>query len=127
MDLIPVANRLEFASLGEMGKTIFVHFMPIDVTEGILLRNPFSGTQIDYELPGYFKTQFTVIVRVPSSKIENGIALMNDVMAALTFYDEQVEGMTVKYFRPCHKPLTYQVSDGGYVEMMVRIDAVFTE
>lgn len=126
MDLMPLANRLEFKVLGEQGKTLFVHFMPVECEQGILLRSPYSGTRINYELPGYYKTEFSAIVRVPSTNIENGNALMSEVVKVLTISEAKVENMRVKFIRPIAMPMIFPVSDGNYVEIMTRFSAAFT-
>ncbi len=63
MNLLPLAKLLQTKQVGITGQTIFVNMIPISAPKGVLLRNDLPGTEIDYELPGYFKTGFVVIVR----------------------------------------------------------------
>lgn len=126
MDLVPLANILEDKAVGIKGTDLFVHFMPAECGKGVLLRNAHLGTGKDYELPDYYKTEFTAIVRTSASTIPDGEDKMNEVINALTMNEEQVEGMYFKYIRPKTLPMIFSISSGKNVEIMTRFDAVFT-
>jgi hypothetical protein len=124
MDLMPIANKLEFEGLGVQGKTLFINFMPMEAKTAIMLRTPLSGVEIDHELPGYFKTHFIVVARAP--EYVAALDLMKSVMTALTLYDEDVDTINVKYMRPATLPVSFPVSDGNFYEVQVRFDTAFT-
>ena len=63
MNLMPLITLLQTSGLGVPGQTIFLNMMPAEADSAILLRNPLSGTKIDYELPDYYRSQFQLIVR----------------------------------------------------------------
>ena len=123
MDMMPIANKLQAMNLGEKGKTLFINFMPMECKDGILLRSPLNGTDIDFELPGYYKTTFNVIVRGHDYAI--AAAKMQSVMTALCFFETPLEGVHYKYVRPKSLPVTFPVSEGNFYEIQVSFDANF--
>jgi hypothetical protein len=114
MNLMPFINQLEAKGVGKKGKTLFINMLPIDISEGVLLRNSLTGTDIDYELPGYFRTEFQVIVRAGS--YEAGEKLINKVTDSLTLTNEQLDGLFFNYVRPRTEPVTYPLSEGNLLE-----------
>ena len=62
MNLTGIAKYLEDKKIGRRGKTIFVNEMPLDCEIGIVLRDRYSGTPFDHNLPGYFNTGFRAAV-----------------------------------------------------------------
>lgn len=123
MNLIPIAEFLEGADLGVMGDTIFINMIPVDAPKGILLRNFLSGTKIDYELPGYYKTGFRLIVR--ARDYQEGYALITAACEALTVQNEQIDDMSVTYMRPLTEPVVFPLSKGNLLEFATDIDIVF--
>ena len=123
MNLLPLATELQTKKIGTMGKTIFINMLPIDVPVGVLLRNSLNGTEIDYELPGYFRTEFQVIVR--ASSYPAGEALMEKVFNTLTFNDRQLGNMHFNYMRPHTEPAVFPLSDGNLLEFSARFDVSF--
>jgi hypothetical protein len=124
MDLMPIANKLEFESLGVQGKTLFINFMPMEAKTAIMLRSPLSGVDIDHELPGYFKSGFMVIVRSP--EYTTALAKMQEVMLALTLYNEELDGMSVKCMYPTSLPISFPVSEGNFYEVQVNFFIAFS-
>lgn len=123
MNLLPLATELQAKKIGTMGKTVFINMLPIDVPLGVLLRNSLSGTEIDYELPGYFRTDFQVIVRAGS--YQAGEALMEKVFNALTFSDRQLGDMHFNYMRPRTEPVVFPLSEGNLLEFSAYFDVSF--
>jgi len=123
MDMMPIANKLQGNNLGVQGKTLFINFMPMECKNGILLRSPLNGTHIDHELPGYYKTEFNVIVR--GHDYAAAAALMQSVMTALCFFETAIDGVHYKYVRPKSLPVTFPVSEGNFYEIQVKFDANF--
>jgi hypothetical protein len=125
MNLVPLANRLQTANVGINGKSIFVNMMPTEASLAVLLRTRLSGTAINYELPGYFKTEFQVIVR--SHDVASGATLMSQVIASLTLNETQVETIYFKFSRPKTKPVIFPLSKGNYFEYNVYFETVYVE
>jgi hypothetical protein len=123
MNLESVAEMLEDAEVGIQGTDIFVEFIPASCSQGILLRQPFGGTQIDYDLPGYRKTSFMLIARAKTYSA--GKTLIDNAVAALTVDNEEVTNMHINYMRPQTDPFFYAPSAGGNVEFVVHIDACY--
>lgn len=127
MNMMPLANLLESAGIGTKGDTVFVNMLPAEADTAVLLRSPLAGTEIDYELQGYFKTEFQVIVRTPAGAYTNGETLMGDVIAVLTITEQAVESMHFKYCRPRTKPVVFPLSKGNLLEFSVMFSCCFVE
>jgi hypothetical protein len=125
MNLLPLAQKLEDVGLGIQSETIFINMIPVECPQGILLKNSVQGTKINYYLPGYFKSQFKLIVR--SSSYTNGETLASAVAAALTINETQLGSMYFKYIRPATKPVAFPLSNGNLIEFAVDFDVVFCE
>lgn len=123
MNLEMIANKLQDDNVGKKGKTIFINHMPTEATVGVLLRPPYIGTPIDYELPGYRKTKFNAAVR--GKNYVEADTLAKKVMESLTFYETQMPGIEVRYVRPIAEPVSFPVSDGGMIEFLVIFEAVY--
>lgn len=123
MDLTPIANKLESDGLGTQGKTLFINFMPMECKKGVMVRSPLIGTGIDHELPGYFKTEFVAVTRAPDYIA--ALTLMQEVMLALTMYDQDLDAISVKYMRPATLPVSFPISDGNFYEVQVRFETAF--
>lgn len=124
MNLLPIAEYIEINELGVMAKTIFINQIPVERPNGILLRNTLQGTTIDYELPGYYKTHFQLIVR--SNDYKTGQALIDNVLKLLTVSEKTIGEMTFKYMRPKSLPAVFPISKGSLVELSTNVDVVFT-
>lgn len=120
MNLLPLVERLQDQKVGAMGKTLFINMLPIDTPLAVLLRNSLTGTEIDYELPGYSKTQFQAIVRAPS--YPQGESLMKKLTTALTFLDITVGNYYFNYCRPRTEPVVFPLSEGNLLEFSVYFD-----
>lgn len=125
MNLMPMVERLQMAGLGAMGTDLFLNMMPSTVTRAIMLREPLSGTEINHELPEYYKTEYQVIVRSPD--FEEGLRLINDAVKAMTLEEEVVGDMYFRYCRPKAKPVAFPISDGALIEYTVKMCACFNE
>lgn len=125
MNLMPLADLLEGAGLGVKTETLFLDMMPAEAEQAILLRNPLSGTRIDHELPGYFQTEFQVIVRASAGEYEAGSALINSVGAALSMENVKVANHFFNYCRPRTEPVVFPLSVGNLLEFNVMFDCCF--
>lgn len=124
MNLLPLVEKLELAGLGIQAKTLFVNQLPIECVEGVMLRGLLSGTPIDHELPGYYKTGFHMVVRANS--YAGGQAKANAVLAALTVNNTLIGGMLFKFIRPKTLPVVFPISKGNLLEFAVDFDVAFT-
>lgn len=126
MNLLPSAQLLEDARLGRQGKDIFINMIPAEAPQGLLLRNDLRGTEIDHELPGYYKAGFQLIARSPN--YVDGQALIETAIVALTIAQPtQVGGQHFVYMRPRTLPVVFPLSKGSLLEFAVWIDCCFTE
>lgn len=123
MNLEALAEKLQADRLGKKGKEIFINHMPTSVEAGILLRPPYVGTPIDYELPGYRSTRFNLSVR--AKDYQTGDKLIRKAMASLTLEETKLSGMDVRYIRPRTEPVSFPLSVAGTFEFLVIFDAVY--
>jgi len=124
--LLDIATFMQEQGLGYTtgrNKDIFVFSMPESVSGGILLKDFPLGTEIDHELPGYFVTEFHVIVR--STGHAEGEEKAEAISAALTILNQAVGSLNVNYIRPRHIPMVFPVSQGDYLEWLVTFDINF--
>jgi len=127
MNVMPLVNHLEALGLGAKGDTLFVNMLPAEARQAILVRSPLSGTPINYELPGYCRATFSVIVRTPASEYEAGMALMQAVTEALSVDNLQVETQYFNFVRPRTQPVVFPLSKGNLLEISAQFDANYVE
>lgn len=123
MNLEMIAAKLVADAVGVVGTTIFINHMPVKAKSGILLRPPYVGTPIDYELPGYRRTRFNMSCRAESYTAAK--ALIEAAIASATVKETTLSGISVKYVRPTTEPVSFPISDGGFVEFLVIFEAVY--
>lgn len=123
MNLLPLTQKLEDDGLGVQGESIFINMIPAECPTGILLRNPLQGTPIDYELPGYYKTSFQLIVRTAS--YTDGEALINSAIESLTVVGKSIGDSFFHYSRPKTLPVSFPLSKGNLLEFSVNFDVAF--
>lgn len=126
MNLMPLLNQLQAMGLGQAAKTLYVDMLPAGATNAMLLRNPLSGTPINYELPGYYMTEFQLIVRGPAADPQTRTRIAQAV-AALTFDNQQLEDHFFKYCRPRTEPVVFPISTGNLLEFSVMFDCCFVK
>jgi hypothetical protein len=123
MNLMPLADLLESSGHGNQGDTVFLNMMPAQAETAILLRSPLTGTPIDYELPGYYRTEFQLIVRGRDYvAAEVRIAA---VVATLTLKNAAVGPLYFNYCRPKTEPVSFPLSDGNLFEFSTNFDVSF--
>lgn len=124
MNLKPLTQLLEDKKLGIQGRTIFINMIPADATRGVLLRNPLTGTRIDYELPGFYKTEFQLIAR--AGDYEAGEALVSKITEALTLQaGAELGDMAFRYCRPKTEASAYPLSKGNLLEFACEFEVAF--
>ena len=120
-----LALILEEARLGTRGGDIFIHSMPAECLQGILIKPPLSGVEIDNYLPGYFNSTMQIIVRAQKQLI--GEDLITKAVAALRHdqsitYNEHPSGvfaMRINHMLPKNLPIRFPRSDGNGIEWSV--------
>lgn len=125
MNLMPLAQKLEDDGLGLMGTSIFINMIPAECPQGILLRNRLQGTPINYELPGYYKTKFQLIVRAQS--YDAGETLIAEAFASLTMSERALGDVTVRFMRPSTLPVVFPLSKGNLLEFAADFEVVYFE
>jgi len=126
MFLKAIAEYAQSVGAGTIGQDLFAYNMPETPNIGILLRQPLVGAEIDYELPGYRKSKFQVVVRCKATQIEQGRATIDDFVAKITLMQETaLTGYTIKFMRPRHDPIVYPISEGANLEFSVNFDVVY--
>lgn len=118
-----LSKKLQTDGVGRIGKDIFVQYMPETAETGILIRNSFLGGLIDYELPGYRRDKFSLIVR--SKKYKTAEELMRKAMKSLTLSETTLPGMDIRYIRPERDFVTYPLNESDLHEFLVIFEAVY--
>jgi hypothetical protein len=123
MSMEAIGKYLETRRIGRLGVDIFVNEMPESCTQGVLLRDRYSGTPIDPYLPKYRQTGYRMAVRSPDYAA--GKELAWKASEALTIHGETPMGeVLVKLLRPMNEPRSYRRSIGGLWEFEVDLEAV---
>lgn len=123
MNLMPLIELLESTGHDARGSTIFLNMMPSQAENAILLRSPPQGTLIDYELPGYYRTEFQLIVR--GHHFAETESLIKQAVQSLTLKDATVGPYYFNYCRPRTEPVSFPLSDGNLLEFSVTFDTSF--
>lgn len=129
MNLAAIVTKIEALGLGQGGQDIFVDQMESSVVNGILVRTPLTGIDIDHELPNYYRGALQVIVR--SAQHAPGKAKADALVSGLSIYetdllDSNGKGMRMKRMLPKTLPIVYRRSDGNGIEFSVNFDVAYT-
>lgn len=125
MNLLPLIERLQQKRVGVMAKTLFINMIPADAPQGVLLRNPLTGTPIDYEVPGFYRTRFTVIARAGSYTA--GEALIGKAIEAITLpHGTKLGNMEFRYCRPLTQPSAFPLSQGNLLEFATEFEVAYS-
>lgn len=126
MNLESIAQHLHNERLVVMGRDVFVNAMPAQVEEGVLLLPPYGGTPINHYIPGYYESNFRLIVRSPD--YSRAFSLAQRCSGALDKNHPIVMGdIRVTRCMPTNLPRPYRPSAGGYVEMEVDFDIWYAQ
>lgn len=123
MNLESIADYLEAEGYGTIGVDIFAYRMPEGATEGVLFTLPLVGVMIDHNMPGYYKSNFMMVVR--AARIDTGIARAEALSDALTLYDTTLTNVRVNHIRPRFEPVVFPSSQGDNFEVSVGFDASY--
>jgi hypothetical protein len=125
MELMPLAELLETEGLGSIGTSIFLNMMPTEAKQAVLLRPPLNGSVLDHELPGYFHSSFTTVIRAKGYL--EGKELADQVFNALFFKERTLGTMYFRYCRPRVTPVSFPISGGAIIEWNIQFDVCFSE
>lgn len=121
MKLESFAQKLETAAVGTRGVDIFINHMPQTIA-GLLLRQPFAGSMLDHELPGFRKSSFQLIARATTHAAAEALMLAGIAAIATDIEQDYPLSVRVKYVRQRHDPMEFPVSAGNLKELLVNID-----
>jgi hypothetical protein len=113
------AELIETAGLGEVGVNLFVGTIPADVTEGVMLRDPLVGAELDEGLNGFTQLEFNVIVRSadPAAGYDKALAISRVLRCGQVVRPD----LFVLRMAPCTLPVSYPKGDADDIETSVRI------
>lgn len=124
-----IVTVLQAASLGTPGTSLFAYKMPSNVSVGIVALNPLAGGAIDWDMPGYLKGSFQLIIRHP--KIPDARTMAEAASQALTWFVPRslpaLAGAPLVLVNRClprHTPIGFPRSDNDLVEFSVNFDYV---
>lgn len=124
MNLLSILAKLQAAGIGRVGIDMFAHQMPLEVSEGILIKDRFSGDRIDHELPGWREGGFQLVVR--AKDFQTGKTLAQQAMGVLNFIETPLDATChIKYMRPRHEPVSYPISPGNLIEFSVNFETAY--
>lgn len=110
------------------GSNLFLDRIPDNCAEGVLIRLPLAGIQINHYLPGYYKGSYLqIIVRSPYNA--SGMVIANAVSNLLTIYNTTYTDpntnaflMQVNHIFPKHLPIVFPRSPGNLIEFSINFD-----
>lgn len=120
MNLELLAKVLQDAGIGAISTDIFVHAMPAETKQGVMLRNPLAGTKVDIGLPGYYRSTLQAIVRDIGHA--DGDLKAKAVIAALTMFNRAFRDdlgnllMKVNHIYPEQLPIVYPHTPSNAIE-----------
>lgn len=124
MNLLHVAQFLEQAGVGSVGKDIFSNFIPATVKKGVLIRQGFGGFKIDPYVPTEREGSLMVISRGPDYL--EAEALCKQVVNALeAAAPDALPDILLKVVKARGEPFPYAPSAGGLTEFVVHIDVAY--
>ncbi|MEO9387055.1 phage tail terminator protein [Chromobacterium phragmitis] len=116
-----IAERLEQRGVGKVGVDVFALHMPEDAVRGVLLRNNFNPSKIDYELPGYREAKVVAVCRGES--YPDVYELADQVCRALHLENERLGRLHFNHLRPDTEPNAYPTQASGLYEALVTLSA----
>lgn len=121
--LYVAASLIEAAGLAEIGVSLFVNTMPADVHQGVMLRDPLHGAELDEGMDGFVHHQFQIIVR--DADPEAAWNTTKAVAAALKVSDLTADGIYILKMFPLSMPASYPKMDSDELETSVRMRVAF--
>jgi hypothetical protein len=126
MNLEALALYFQANDCGIPGVTLFANEMPDTCNDGTLLMGSYSGDRIDHNMPGWFVTEFRIVVR--ATDFVTGKTLAAKVCKVATTHAGFTAGnMLVRQCLPVNTPRSYRRSAGGYWEFEADVEIVFVD
>lgn len=124
-------QKIMDAGLGVPGASLFRHAMPFETVQGVMLRAPLTGINVDPHIPGLYKPVLQVIVR--HNDPVAGDCYADQVTQALTVIAEENYPATphrgaveLKVFYPRQLPIQYPRLEGNGFEWSLNFTTAFT-
>lgn len=126
-----IAYQLEREGYGIRGQDIFIHHMPSDCVRGLAILPPIAGDEIDWELEGWSRTRFQIIVRNPS--VVDALTIAEEINALFTIKIARVfpslgnvPPVNIKRLLPCKNPIVYPRMPSGNLEVSLNFECAYT-
>lgn len=121
-----MANHLQDAGAATLGENLFVHRMPAEIKQGLLLINNAGGPRVDPYIPDYRRCRFRLIARGISPS--NAIGQINAVLPIFDAIRGQVvdSAIEVKQLTRENDPVVFPPSYGSNaLEATIALNAVY--
>lgn len=122
MNLTPFYNLVTAALPNE---DVFMHYMPPELTRGVLILTGAGGAVLDQYIQGYKKARLQVIVR--ETEFTSGYDLSKQIMAILSKSRLVENPAYILQINPLHDPMAFPRSPGGFIEFSVNYETVYVE
>lgn len=119
------AAILNSAGVATSGVDLFVYDAPPTATHFALILPDLEGIAEDENLPGYYQTGLSVVVR--DDNFPAALAKATAISAALNLHEHDAGEIRIKRIRPTHKPMPYRVPQSDAVEASVNLWACYCE
>lgn len=118
MDRQESIHQVLLLTIPELAGKIFINDLPAMVEAGVLLKEGYSGANIDPEIKGLRKTRFQIAVRDSRENQVLSKRLCKKIMDALSMEVETrvPDGILIKHCRPLTEPIPYPISNGNNIE-----------
>lgn len=130
MKLSVIARKLADAGIGLEGKTLFLHQMPATVGEGVLVKIPLTGIDVNHYLPNFYRGPLQIIVRSQSQEV--GERLVEAVIEALrlsqdTVWSDGRYSMLMRQVLLAQLPIRFPRSDGNGIEWSLNFEVTYNQ
>lgn len=125
-----IETKLQTAGLTVPKVSCFREFMPAQVAQGVMMRSPLSGINVDPYMPGYHKTRLQLIVRHVDP--QQGQLFASRIADALHVEGSERYGanaergpVEIKLFRLDQLPIFFPRLDGNGYEWSLNFETAF--
>ncbi|WP_038345714.1 minor capsid protein [Acinetobacter sp. A47] len=123
--LISIYKYINDIGLASQEENLFIHLMPNSISSGVLLSNPSEGMKINYEIKGYYNTEFRVVVRAEAYAAGN--LLMQQISSSLTTSERRLEDIVIKQCYPYSESVSQSTIDSSLFEITRDFKIMFCE
>ncbi|MGE8141852.1 phage tail terminator protein [Novosphingobium sp. NPDC080210] len=121
--LLAMAEIIQAAGIATIGQDLFIGTIPADVVQGVMLRDPLLGAEIDDGMKDFYSIEVSVIVRDPN--VGAGYARAEALLAALTKTNWENADIQAAWMRPTSLPVSYPRGDADTLETAFRVRVGF--